>query len=149
MISNVGSYKGCAICLDDNEEPYQRLSCQHIFHKACLDRWLDVNPTCPLCRERVTQKRLFCTSHALRVKILGLLIIFVSFATLSTLTLIKFPKYPRMCVQIGPLLRNAQIECSTAEVTIIEYKILLTFFIGMASCAAYLIHDVMKEGRND
>lgn len=149
MISYVGPSYECAICLTNNQEPYRKISCQHIFHKACLDRWLHVNPTCPLCRGRVTQKKLFYPSSAQRVKIFGLLIIFVTFATLSTLTIIKFPKYPRMCLQIGPLLRNAQIECSVAEVNIIECKILLTFFIGMASCAAYLIHDVMQEGSND
>lgn len=149
MISNVGASYQCAICLTNNQEPYRKISCQHIFHRACLERWLHVNPTCPLCRRRVTEIKLFYTSHAQRVKILGLLIIFVTFATLSAITLIKFPKYPRMCLQIGPLLRNAQIECSTAEVTIIEYKILLTFFIGMSGCAAYQIHDLMKEGTRD
>ncbi|KAL8150417.1 hypothetical protein V2J09_020225 [Rumex salicifolius] len=44
----------CAVCLYDfeGEEEIRRLrNCRHIFHRACLDRWMDhEQSTCPLCR---------------------------------------------------------------------------------------------------
>ena len=41
----------CPICLLEirfNEE--RRTACGHNFHAVCLERWLNQNPTCPLCR---------------------------------------------------------------------------------------------------
>uniref|UniRef100_A0A5B7BHL3 Putative zinc finger family protein n=1 Tax=Davidia involucrata TaxID=16924 RepID=A0A5B7BHL3_DAVIN len=45
----------CAMCLDQLRKRDQvRLlgNCCHVFHRPCLDRWLDYNAhkTCPLCR---------------------------------------------------------------------------------------------------
>ena len=44
----------CPICLEEIEVgEYQRqLSCSHVFHKKCIDKWIiaDVNCSCPLCR---------------------------------------------------------------------------------------------------
>ncbi|GAA0170626.1 hypothetical protein LIER_24849 [Lithospermum erythrorhizon] len=44
----------CAVCLydfDGNDEIRRLRNCVHIFHKNCLDRWLDHDQkTCPLCR---------------------------------------------------------------------------------------------------
>ncbi|VFQ75752.1 unnamed protein product [Cuscuta campestris] len=43
----------CPICLTEFEahEWLRRLSwCLHAFHAACIDRWLDGNETCPVCR---------------------------------------------------------------------------------------------------
>lgn len=44
----------CPICLSEfnpNETlrciPY----CQHFFHTDCIDEWLRIKPTCPLCRK--------------------------------------------------------------------------------------------------
>ncbi|PWA95509.1 hypothetical protein CTI12_AA046660 [Artemisia annua] len=44
---------GCSICLVD----YKRVDvirslpeCDHMFHRTCIDTWLKVNPTCPVCR---------------------------------------------------------------------------------------------------
>mmetsp|Transcript_4426 Transcript_4426/g.7649 ORF Transcript_4426/g.7649 Transcript_4426/m.7649 type:complete len:394 (-) Transcript_4426:166-1347(-) len=44
----------CSVCLDDfdDKKPIVRTkACQHTFHKQCLQGWLQVNRTCPLCRE--------------------------------------------------------------------------------------------------
>uniref|UniRef100_A0A6U8UNG5 RING-type domain-containing protein n=1 Tax=Zooxanthella nutricula TaxID=1333877 RepID=A0A6U8UNG5_9DINO len=44
----------CSICLDefDSETPFVKTkTCSHLFHKQCLKGWLQVNRTCPLCRE--------------------------------------------------------------------------------------------------
>lgn len=41
----------CTICLDytDNDD-YQALICNHIFHKKCILTWLIRTPTCPICK---------------------------------------------------------------------------------------------------
>ena len=44
----------CPICLDYIVEPSilyaVKTSCNHSFHRKCLDKWLDNNKTCPICR---------------------------------------------------------------------------------------------------
>ncbi|KAL3635595.1 Homeobox protein B-H1 [Castilleja foliolosa] len=46
--------EGCAVCLYEfaGEDEIRRLAnCRHIFHRSCLDRWMDHDQkTCPLCR---------------------------------------------------------------------------------------------------
>ena len=42
----------CAICLDESELEWKKLTCEHLFHKDCVDRWLMENDTCPICRSR-------------------------------------------------------------------------------------------------
>ncbi|KAL3536864.1 hypothetical protein ACH5RR_000230 [Cinchona calisaya] len=42
----------CCICLcayDDGTE-LRELPCRHHFHSACIDKWLYINATCPLCK---------------------------------------------------------------------------------------------------
>ena len=49
----------CPICLGDfdadtTEENLRQLhSCQHVFHVACLDTWLQTKACCPLCNQDV------------------------------------------------------------------------------------------------
>lgn len=46
----------CSVCLARFEDPeVLRLlpKCKHAFHVECLDTWLDVHSTCPLCRWKV------------------------------------------------------------------------------------------------
>ncbi|WVZ11641.1 hypothetical protein V8G54_016171 [Vigna mungo] len=48
----------CAVCLSQLEvedEVRELMNCYHVFHRECIDRWLEHehenhNPTCPLCR---------------------------------------------------------------------------------------------------
>ncbi|KAF8033359.1 hypothetical protein BT93_D2077 [Corymbia citriodora subsp. variegata] len=46
--------KVCAVCLSGIEgrhEVRELLNCSHVFHRECLDRWVEENQvTCPLCR---------------------------------------------------------------------------------------------------
>ncbi|GAB2212299.1 hypothetical protein Droror1_Dr00025652 [Drosera rotundifolia] len=48
------SAESCAVCLyefEGEEEIRQLPNCRHIFHRSCLDRWMDLDhKTCPLCR---------------------------------------------------------------------------------------------------
>ncbi|GAA0155159.1 hypothetical protein LIER_12947 [Lithospermum erythrorhizon] len=59
----------CSVCLSEIEEgdEVRQLSCDHLFHRECLDRWLGYgNVTCPLCRSCVKmpqQRVLFPQFH--------------------------------------------------------------------------------------
>lgn len=44
---------GCSICIADykgSDELRQLPDCGHVFHVKCVDPWLRMHPTCPLCR---------------------------------------------------------------------------------------------------
>lgn len=45
----------CPICYEDFEDgaEFVRLSCSHIFHRACLDAWMAKSTTCPECRRPI------------------------------------------------------------------------------------------------
>lgn len=46
----------CSICLGDCDPVVCQLTttrCEHVFHKACLDKWLNKSESCPVCRETV------------------------------------------------------------------------------------------------
>eukprot|EP01018_Ginkgo_biloba_P013696 Gb_22087 [translate_table: standard] len=43
----------CSICLSDYKEPeVLRMlpDCRHVFHVPCIDAWLRLHATCPMCR---------------------------------------------------------------------------------------------------
>lgn len=44
----------CAVCLSELEDTEMlRLlmpKCNHVFHRECIDRWLELHTTCPVCR---------------------------------------------------------------------------------------------------
>ena len=41
----------CSICLEDIDlKDLEILSCNHKFHKECIDIWTKKNPICPYCR---------------------------------------------------------------------------------------------------
>ncbi|XP_052592316.1 RING finger protein 215 isoform X4 [Peromyscus californicus insignis] len=45
----------CAVCLDDfcNKQWLRVLPCKHEFHRDCVDPWLMLQQTCPLCKFNV------------------------------------------------------------------------------------------------
>jgi Ring finger domain len=45
----------CPICFEDYEEDSVMTctDCVHFFHKECLQKWIDTNSTCPICRQTV------------------------------------------------------------------------------------------------
>ena len=45
----------CVICMCDFEikQVLRVLPCNHEYHKKCLDRWLLMNRTCPVCRQLI------------------------------------------------------------------------------------------------
>lgn len=42
----------CVVCLESGEkgESMVRLTCKHVFHKGCVEKWLQESQTCPSCR---------------------------------------------------------------------------------------------------
>ncbi|XP_047072244.1 probable E3 ubiquitin-protein ligase XERICO [Lolium rigidum] len=51
-----GGAPDCRVCLArfEPESVVNRLPCGHLFHRACLETWLDYDhATCPLCRLRL------------------------------------------------------------------------------------------------
>lgn len=51
-----GAGEDCAVCLGEVEkgETVRRLpTCQHVFHRECIDLWLSAHATCPVCRSGV------------------------------------------------------------------------------------------------
>ena len=52
VVVAVSSNEECCICLDmDNEQPWVGLPCGHMFHAACINRWIATQQqNCPVCR---------------------------------------------------------------------------------------------------
>ncbi|KAL5972417.1 hypothetical protein ACLOJK_041671 [Asimina triloba] len=49
----------CSVCLTafEPDSEINRLPCGHLFHKGCVEKWLEYwNTTCPLCRTPVVQE---------------------------------------------------------------------------------------------
>ena len=49
-------YNFCSICLENikySEGSFLN-ECEHIFHKNCLNNWLETNTTCPNCRTDIS-----------------------------------------------------------------------------------------------
>lgn len=48
-------FRNCTICLDNfqENETIRTLPCAHQFHKDCVDRWLENNPLCPICKRSI------------------------------------------------------------------------------------------------
>ena len=41
----------CAICLNEvNHGKPEKTTCGHCFHPGCLEKWTEINNTCPMCR---------------------------------------------------------------------------------------------------
>ncbi|XP_062074832.1 brassinosteroid-responsive RING protein 1-like [Humulus lupulus] len=47
----------CIVCMNEiecKEEVRVPINCRHVFHKECLDAWIDQGqPSCPLCRSKL------------------------------------------------------------------------------------------------
>jgi hypothetical protein len=46
----------CIICMESNSELY--LGCSHKFCKKCIERWYEIDSTCPTCRRSITPCRI-------------------------------------------------------------------------------------------
>jgi hypothetical protein len=52
--------ENCMICMEEyKNREFKRIipKCQHIFHKRCIDKWLQQNASCPVCRCDLLNKK--------------------------------------------------------------------------------------------
>jgi hypothetical protein len=57
--------ENCCICLEQMKkgEIIKTMTCnKHVFHAKCLDEWLSVKGSCPLCLSEVASEKLVATS---------------------------------------------------------------------------------------
>ncbi|KAJ1453388.1 hypothetical protein M885DRAFT_426595, partial [Pelagophyceae sp. CCMP2097] len=45
----------CVICLEDfvDREKVKKLPCKHVYHNACIRKWLQQDMRCPTCRAAI------------------------------------------------------------------------------------------------
>lgn len=43
----------CSICFNKIDNEY-KLDCGHVFHESCIEKWINTNPSCPICRYNLT-----------------------------------------------------------------------------------------------
>ncbi|XP_071708125.1 RING-H2 finger protein ATL39-like [Rutidosis leptorrhynchoides] len=63
-VNDVGG-SGCSVCLVDykrNDVIRSLPKCGHLFHRKCIDTWLRVHATCPVCRNSTLPARLAGTT---------------------------------------------------------------------------------------
>lgn len=48
----------CFICMENisDFENIKQMKCKHMFCSKCINKWLAINQTCPLCKTRVSNK---------------------------------------------------------------------------------------------
>lgn len=53
MPTETEALEKCAVCTDrigSDKQITPLTKCPHFFHSTCVDKWLDMNHTCPTCR---------------------------------------------------------------------------------------------------
>ncbi|XP_022774498.1 E3 ubiquitin-protein ligase RING1-like [Durio zibethinus] len=47
-----GSGIDCSICLEafKEDEEAREMPCKHVFHSGCVEKWLGIHGSCPVCR---------------------------------------------------------------------------------------------------
>ena len=47
--SNFGSTNECPICFEFMNEDIYALPCAHLYHRKCIEKWLNKKLCCPIC----------------------------------------------------------------------------------------------------
>tara|TARA_B100001287_G_C22495098_1_gene440830 strand:- start:38 stop:448 length:411 start_codon:yes stop_codon:yes gene_type:complete len=50
---DIGNFEFCSICLDEEKNNLSKLECGHLYHKNCIEEWLEKDLTCPICRNNI------------------------------------------------------------------------------------------------
>lgn len=59
----------CAICLE--YEGTEKIKCGHEFHDQCIEKWLSIKNSCPICRQPDDREAPPADPHAVRVHIVA------------------------------------------------------------------------------
>ncbi|OAY68795.1 RING-H2 finger protein ATL75 [Ananas comosus] len=57
-------FASCLICLEEfvaGEVVRELTACRHLYHRACIDRWLEESWTCPRCQRRAVTHNIIWT----------------------------------------------------------------------------------------
>ena len=57
----------CSICF--NPEMDTKTNCLHYFHFTCIDRWLKINPECPVCRTKLLPNNLYRVTYQICIRL--------------------------------------------------------------------------------
>ena len=53
LVAMAAQVTDCSVCLEafrKGEKVRSLPQCGHVFHRACVDRWLRMHSACPMCR---------------------------------------------------------------------------------------------------
>ena len=53
----------CCICMDSVNKQDRFMPCPHLFHRECIDKWLELNKRCPLCNLIFTEDEMLCVEY--------------------------------------------------------------------------------------
>ena len=64
QISDITHHE-CPICYDTINDVNEifNLPCKHIFHRTCLERWIQTSNSCPMCRQTIQIQGHCTNSH--------------------------------------------------------------------------------------
>lgn len=57
-LKEVESGEECVICLETMEAGGKEMPCGHQFHRGCVEKWLRIHGSCPLCRYQMPKSAL-------------------------------------------------------------------------------------------
>jgi hypothetical protein len=63
----------CSICFSSiKAKDAFKLSCEHIYHEDCINKWSDQNNSCPLCRKIIDENKLIEPKkrHSIQISVL-------------------------------------------------------------------------------
>lgn len=43
----------CSICFNKIDKEH-KLDCGHVFHECCIEKWISINASCPICRYHIS-----------------------------------------------------------------------------------------------
>lgn len=90
--TNSETYKiRCGICLEDyvNKDELKKLTCEHIFHRNCINVWLLAKMICPFCGKKYVMENMIQLEYLFKFLNLLIIMLFFSFTIFSGLLFMR------------------------------------------------------------